>query len=142
MMESSYIHAIFWCCLYSLIGLLLFEYSWAQIHSVRNVREERDSKYPAFRRYDAPQWKKWKFYPGAIILMPLRVVLAIVCFLMCYMFTRLFTMCHNLRRSPLTGWRHKGLMYSYQFCSWALMTSLSMRSRRTKVDFDYSEYLG
>jgi len=106
------------------------------------VTEERDSKYPAFRRYDASQWAKWKFYPGALILMPIRVVLAIICFFSCYLITRLFVMCHDLRRGPLTGWRSKGLMYSYKFCSWALMTSLSMRSRRRKVDVDYSEYLG
>lgn len=142
MMESKYIHAIFWCSLYALIGLAVFEWSWCKVKPLRNVNEERDSKYPAFRRYDAVRWSKWKFYPGAVLLLPLRCILTILCLIICYIFTRFFTICHDLRRSPLIGWRQKGLMYSYQFCSWALMQSLSMRSGRRKVDFDYSEYLG
>jgi hypothetical protein len=141
-MESSNIHAIVWCSIYAIIGLLTFEWAWSQIKSVREVNEERDTKYPAFRRYDAINWKKWKFYPGAIILMPLRFILMVLVLLLCYTLTRIFTIGHNLRAGPLVGRKAKVLLRCYQFCSWALMQSLSMRSRHRKIDVDYSEYLG
>jgi len=61
-------------------GLLMFEWAWSKAKPIREVDEERDSKYPAFRRYDAKNWSRWKFYIGAMILLPLRLF-AIVAFL-------------------------------------------------------------
>jgi hypothetical protein len=31
--------------------------------------------YPQFRRVDAKNWARWKFYPGAMIIMPTRMIL-------------------------------------------------------------------
>jgi lysophosphatidylcholine acyltransferase / lyso-PAF acetyltransferase len=141
-METSHIHAIFWCLLYAAIGLLLFEFAWKQVKPLREVDEERDSKYPAFRRFDALNWKKWRFYPGAVLLLPLRMLLTAFCFLLCYLFTKIFTCGHDFRRGPLSGWRFTCMMASYRFCSFLLMNSLSMYSRRRKVKMDYAYYLG
>ena len=44
----------------------------------REVDEARDSKFPAFRRYDANKWARWKFLPGAMLLMPTRIILLVV----------------------------------------------------------------
>ena len=58
----------------SLLGLLLFEYAWKQLKPLRQRDEARDSQFPPFRRTDVAQWKKWKFIPGAITLLPLRLL--------------------------------------------------------------------
>ena len=34
----------------AIVGLILFEYAWHDMKPIREVNEERDSKYPAFRR--------------------------------------------------------------------------------------------
>jgi|TARA_B110000285_G_C15134511_1_gene625948 hypothetical protein len=45
---------------------------------MREVDEERDSQYPAFRRRDVQNWARWKFYPGAVLVMPTRLILLII----------------------------------------------------------------
>lgn len=50
----------------------------------REVVEERDSLYPAYRRLDVKNWSKWKFYPGAALVLPLRFLLAILTLFLVY----------------------------------------------------------
>jgi hypothetical protein len=111
---------------------------------IREVNEERDSKYPPFRRYDAQNWRKWKFYPGAMILMPLRMVVAIMLILMCYVSVRLSTLGHSFANDePIKGkWKNIFLGYIYKlFCSFLIIVA-GGRTCRTEMDFDYSFYLG
>ena len=68
----------------SLVGLLMFEWAWKKMKPFYNVNEERDSKQPSFRRYDAKNWKKWKFYPGALTILPAKVLLVISSMLLIY----------------------------------------------------------
>ena len=68
-----YIYAI---ALYMLSGLALFEWAWASVKSIRDVNEERDSQFPAFRRLDAKKWNKFRFYLGAVTILPLRILIA------------------------------------------------------------------
>lgn len=70
------------------LGLLGFEWAWMQVKPVRDIVEERDSKYPAFRRWDAFRWRKWKFYFGAITVMPLRLFLSFLLVMLCYVFVK------------------------------------------------------
>lgn len=58
----------------AIIGLCLFEFAWAKTKLHREKDEIRDSKFPAFRRHDAPNWCKWHFYPIAVTLLPLRLL--------------------------------------------------------------------
>jgi hypothetical protein len=58
-------------------GLALFEYCWSDLKPLREVDEARDSKYPAYRRYDVKNWAKWKFYPGAVTVLPIRYFLSL-----------------------------------------------------------------
>lgn len=51
------------------IGILLVEFALMKTKAVRKVNEERDSKYPAFRRYDVHLWKRSRFYIGIIELL-------------------------------------------------------------------------
>ena len=73
---------------YMFIGLISFEWAWAMVKPIRNVDEDRDSKYPAFRRWDAHKWKKWRFYFGAITFMPLRLVCSVLSILVLYVLVR------------------------------------------------------
>ena len=52
-MTLTWIHAIVWPCLNALVGILLFEWCWKVTKPIREIDEDRDSKYPAFRRNDA-----------------------------------------------------------------------------------------
>ena len=55
---------------------------------LRHTNEERDGKYPAFRRWDTYKWKKWRFYFGAITFLPIRFLLTIGAVIVAYVFTR------------------------------------------------------
>ena len=81
-------HAILWPLLigsYSLLGLVLFEWSYFKLKVIRESNEARDGRYPAFRRLDVAKWRRWKFYPGALTLLPLRVILGVLIGLLCYL---------------------------------------------------------
>ena len=64
--------------LQAVIGFVALEWAWSQLRRFREVDEERDSKFPAFRRRDAGKWQKWKFYPGAMLSMPFRLTLMVI----------------------------------------------------------------
>ena len=62
----------------AVIGIIAIEYAWARTARFRQVDEARDSAFPQFRRTDAKNWVRWKFYPGAMFLMPTRLMLLII----------------------------------------------------------------
>ena len=53
----------------ALIGICLLEWAWKKNLRFRKPIAELDKLMPAFRRYDAENWAKWKHYPGAMTLM-------------------------------------------------------------------------
>lgn len=59
----------------AIIGIISIEYAWARTKRFREVDEQRDAMFPQFRRTDAKNWARWKFYPGAMFLMPTRLIL-------------------------------------------------------------------
>lgn len=71
-----------------LLGLSLFEWAWCKVKPIREINEERDSKYPAYRRIDAKNWKKWKFYFGAVTFMPLRFFLSLTMVFLLFIFVK------------------------------------------------------
>jgi hypothetical protein len=81
-------HALFWpifCGTYCMIGLILFEFSYYKVRVLRIPNEGRDQRYPAFRRLDVGKWHRWKFYPGALTLLPFRLIISVLIGLMCYL---------------------------------------------------------
>ena len=55
----------------AVIGVVLLEYAWSGTKRHRQVDEERDKRFPAFRRLDLPKWNKMIMYPvAATILLP------------------------------------------------------------------------
>lgn len=60
------------------------------MRSLREADEARDGKYPAYRRTDHPEkWSKWRFYPGAVTLLPFRLLLLIISALISYVIIKL-----------------------------------------------------
>ena len=62
----------------AVIGFIAVEYAFSRLKRFRDGNEERDSKFPAYRRLDAKNWNKFKFYPGAMFTMPSRLMILIL----------------------------------------------------------------
>ena len=58
-------------------GIFIVEYCWKRMKRAREVEEERDSLFPAFRRTDTNDWKKWSFYPVACTSIVIRAALSL-----------------------------------------------------------------
>lgn len=69
-------------CIYmivqAVIGIIGIEYAWYRTRRFRKFDEERDREFPHFRRFDTMYWQRWKFYPGAMLVMPTRCMLLIL----------------------------------------------------------------
>ena len=59
-----------------LIGILLVEYALHKTKAVRRVDEDRDSRFPAFRRTDTHLWNRPRLYLGAFFA-PVRLIIPI-----------------------------------------------------------------
>ena len=71
----------------AIVGIFIFEWAWYKNSRFLKPIDELEKLMPAFQRYDAKKWAKWKYYPGAMTLMIPRfltgVLLGIVlCILM------------------------------------------------------------
>ena len=61
----------------AVLGLIMFEYAWGATKRHRQVDEERDKRFPAFRRLDVPRWNKMLMYPAAATILVPRCMLFI-----------------------------------------------------------------
>lgn len=77
-----------------IIGILLIEYSLYKVKEPWNIKEERDSKYPAFRRYDAVHWKRWRLYLASPFVLT-RVVLSLQVPISMYIFIKIVLCGHK-----------------------------------------------
>ena len=73
---------------YMFLGLIMFEWAWQQIKVLREIEEERDSKFAPFRRWDAYKWRKWHYYFGAVTFMPIRLIIGFLSIFLCYVFVK------------------------------------------------------
>lgn len=127
--------------IYLALSVFCIENSWKKMKRLRDVNEERDSQYPAFRRTDTHKWKKWKFYPiGMTALFRLSFSLSLVFISGIYSW---FIRLGHDNDKPLTGIR-KWLIQTY----FAFTTRTVMMMYLIKLDYvwldnyDYSYYLG
>ena len=58
----------------AVLGIFCIEFAFRRLKRMRDVDEDRDSKFPAFRRRDAKNWSRLKLYPLAILSMPYRLL--------------------------------------------------------------------
>jgi hypothetical protein len=62
----------------AVIGICAVEFAFGKLNRFRDGNEARDTKFPAYRRLDAKNWNKCKFYPGAMFSMPARLIILIL----------------------------------------------------------------
>ena len=61
-------------------GILIVEWILNKCSPILKINEERDSKYPAYRRHDTHLWTRWRLYPGAMTYLIPRTVIAVFLF--------------------------------------------------------------
>jgi 1-acyl-sn-glycerol-3-phosphate acyltransferase len=140
--DYTWVHAIIWPVLNALLGIILIEYCWARTRPIREIDEARDSKYPAFRRYDAVKWSRWKFYPGAVTFMFPRLFIMFFNLFLCWVFTLIITLGSNIENQPIRGCRKRIINCLYWTQAKLEGIFYFYRTSYKKVDFDYSYYLG
>ena len=129
-----------------MLGICLFERTWKNVERFRNPPSaELDELFPAFRRRDAVNWRKWKFYPGAMFLLFPRMILFLLISIISYLLVKILMVCHDPQK-PIKGCRKfliNGLYYIvarliavFVFFTWSTYKYLDEK------ECDYSEYLG
>jgi hypothetical protein len=138
----EFLYLLIALAVYSFVGFALFEWSWYKIKPIREIDEARDSKYPPFRRLDAQFLKKWKFYLGAITIMPIRFIICILTIVTSYIFVKLISIGHNIETEPLKGCRKTFIGFIYKAVAATLAFFGGLRYSKVIKDYDYTTYLG
>ena len=97
----------------AIAGLLIFEWSWKKTGRFRNPINELNAQFPELARHDAPNWKKWKLYPGAVTLLVPRIVAMALCSIVMVILLNIILIGHE-SSLPITGCRKvllKSVMY-------------------------------
>jgi len=71
--------------LQGIVGIVVFEYAWKKIKFLREIDQNFEDKYPAFRRRDT--WSKWRYYPFAPFFV-IRFIFGISVVIMAYIFIK------------------------------------------------------
>ena len=65
----------------AILGLLLFEWAWFKTRRSRAPIHELNAQFPELSRPEAPRWKKWKHYPGAVTFLIPRLFIGVGIFI-------------------------------------------------------------
>ncbi len=132
---------LFW--LNWLLGILLIEYALYKCKPVIKIDEARDSKYPAFRRYDVKEWKRWRLYliGGPIVFLRLVATVSIVIF---YFIILKVLIVYKGPNRPQPQWMQNFIIPFSKLCT-RIMTitaaGLFWYNYET-VNLDYKPFLG
>ena len=127
----------------ALIGVIAVEYAWKRTKRFREVDEKRDAQFPHFRRTDVQHWARWKFYPGAMLMMPTRLVLLVVDAMFLTLMITILTIGHDFKKGPIKkGCRKNIINFLFYVCSTFFQFLAGVSSNIEMVDYDYSYYLG
>jgi hypothetical protein len=129
----------------AIIAILLVEFALHGTKPVWEQNQERDQKYPMFRRYDLKNWTRINLYPPAVLLMfPRLVFFALPTYVMIMVFGGLL----NLGADPskeYPAWRRFGYRMLSGAFSFGMQSVIGCHFTRDHVSpdrVDYSEYLG
>ena len=125
----------------ALVGLALFEYAWKFTARHRIIDEERDKKFPAWRRNDAQKWNKLTLYLGAVTFLPLRIFGFLFSTALYVGALKILYFGHDFNK-PIPPNKGRIGKILYQICSVFNAFSMGMIMRVKRVDFDYSFWLG
>ena len=118
----------------AVLGLVIFEYAYWQSRRLRNVDEDRDSKFPAMRRTDVRKWRRWKFWPFAMTLLPLRIFGLIFFVFSIIMKSKLLTCGHDFNKEPLKAGFRKMLLYKWiRVSGYMIVTNCGLFINRKKL---------
>jgi hypothetical protein len=123
------------------VGIYMVEWSWKKLKRVKEVVEERDSMYPAFRRTDAMHWSKYSFYPMAVTLLPMRFFIGVMILLSSALYGKAVLYIDD-ESKPLSGWQWCLIRPYYWWCSNAIVWLNFIKTKTMYVNTDYSEWLG
>lgn len=63
----------------AVLGIIAVEYAFARNKRLMYDKDDkRDEKFAAFTRLDTNKWYRFKFYPGAMFSMPVRLTILIL----------------------------------------------------------------
>ena len=127
------------------LGLACFEWAWYKTRRFRNPIQELSETFPDICRSDAPKWKKWKHYPGALTVLVPRFLIGILSLVIAFPFLKLFMCCHN-PKNPQRGLR----LFLMRMVAIAMSTTFALAfftvyhiEYATLEDVEhYEEYLG
>lgn len=125
----------------AVLGLLLFKWAWGRMEKIREVDEERDQQFPCWRRVDAKNWVAWKFIPGAMIMMPTRLV-SYFSLLFIHGIVVLLLQLGRDKEPLKKGFRKSLINYSFDFSGVLWLIIAGTIPFYTDVDADYTYYLG
>ena len=127
----------------AIIGLIGIEWALSKYQRFIEVDEARDCNFPAFRRVDSPKYARWKYYPGALLLMPTRFLLLILDAIFLVVLIRILSIGHDYKQGPMPDGCRKSTIKCmfYIACSFYLWVC-GMNTSITNVDNDYSYWLG
>ena len=85
----------------AIIGIWIFESIYKGLSKYKEVNGKRDGKFPQYRRYDAKYWSRWRFYPGAMLLMPTKLILMISIVLFTSSLIKIISYGHDYSTGPM-----------------------------------------
>ena len=88
----------------AVLGVALLEYAWYKTRRFRHPIHELNAQLPELSRFDAPEWKKWKLYPGALTLLIPRLVIGLGLCVFMMLACNVFLIGHD-RSKPLNKFR-------------------------------------
>ena len=115
------------------------------MHRFRHPNKDLNKIMPAFRRDDAPKWKKWKFYPGALLFLVPRFLTFLFSPILVYIIAKFLLIGHK-QGTPLQGFRKLTVRIAakvYGLIANFCLGSVVTYKRLTLEDVDhYQAYVG
>jgi len=121
----------------------LIEFAFYKTRRYRDGNEARDAMFPGYRRLDIKNWARWKFYPGALLLLPTRTFLICLeaAFLACLI--KILCIGHDFKKGPVPpGCRKTLIGWLFWICARLCLLICGTMTNCKDIDYDYSEYLG
>ena len=107
----------------------------------RNVIEERDSLYPAWRLNDTHKWNYWKLLLGAITIMPIRII-GMFATLILVMLSHYVLYWNVDFKKEIPSWKRKISKKIFAIGGYITLLWIGVITVPKNRDTDYSEWLG
>jgi len=112
----------------------------------RTVAEERDSKWPLWRRIDVPKWSRLSLYPGAFFGLVPRFILGFAVIFWVGFWAKIFYIGKDMKE-PLTGFRRRLFLFMWNTSMPVLIGVFGYSQQTVEISqqdvFElYAKYLG